>query len=447
MKLARLSESQDLPGHFSHKVMNMSANLSDSVTLMLVDVHKVQSHQQNHTKNLDKLQKNSNDNMKSIETVQNLCAGNFIESKVVELLDPSSSEVRQYFVFSPYEYSISNIHEIQCMQNEDDFGSFFIGSRVISDGNFRISSRVDPLYFLLSNLDPLEGSPKWEPLDQALSKVSIYVRNSLRAPVAKNDLEKEDGGPKIDIYPQICHLFERSDEYGDDMILYKFSPTKACNWMIKKFNCVTDTIEEHMLKAKRESHKEVLQSSYGRKNASFNNSFIVEEDEEPNATLTDMDLSKINLTEEEKQMAKDNGLQLICEYLSNKWRRELLKKLDLSADALLTLKERKRKAQNQYIHDGGEGNNDPTSSHEQKNDSTRNMSGEDEEKAKLLHYTMGLSTRDGDDEDNVSNQNAAKKARVTNAQSYGSKQLKKVNTKGMKSLSSFFGVKKNKKIN
>ena len=67
---------------------------------------------------------------------------------VVSLIHPNTNEP-QHFIFSD-----KNIYEMNSVTRP--YGSFFVGSRVISNGALHIVTRMDPLYFVLHSLSRLQ---------------------------------------------------------------------------------------------------------------------------------------------------------------------------------------------------------------------------------------------------------------------------------------------------
>ena len=415
-------------------------NASESMSVMLIDLHAEDDNGMSSVENIKK----NNSICLGTKSVQRFCSGKSYESNVIRLEDPKTFDERQYLLVSCCEKKSSNIYEIQCLRNEHGNGSFLVGSRVITNGDLYVSTRVDPLFFILSTIDVLNPPSQWQPLDQILAQVPSPVKSAIR--------QTSNDDNEIDQMRQLCHLFERSDEYGSDMILYKFSKSKTINWLKKKLNRITEKIRQNMLKTKKDALIQTNASGYSTTNASFNQSFIMFEDENDHdsckakcspahsSSNAVMNLNNIKLNTIEEEKLKEGGLQVICEYLSKKWREILIKELGISNDALLSQKERMSNECNK--------NNSPkqsgivsSPSSGQKRQASWGSSHIDVESDKLLQYAMGVANPKNESE----TKNDKMKDTCKNAQSHGLKKLNKGNTKGMKSLSSFFGVKKQKK--
>ena len=150
------------------------------------------------------------------------------------------------------------------------------------------------------------------------------------------------------------------------------------------------------------------------------------------------------LTKEEEDQARAAALQLICEYLSDEWRNKLIEELSMKEEDLIGSRGKKRKA--------ATSDNTDDDSIEGKSDSQSQWSGGDDAVDKMLQITRGIDGCGGaaGNEDAIAldeeeREKAKKKEEKLNAKSVGLKKLAKVNTKGMKSLSSFFGAAKKKK--
>lgn len=407
--------------------------LSESMSVMLIDLHdqKDDSTIQNHSS------QNYEPNRQT-QVVNSFCSGNCSLSEIIQLPDPCTLENRQYFILStPQEKKAEshNIYEIQSIRNkENGSGSFFVGSRVITNGDLFLTSRVDPLFFIVAHINPSSSKFKWEPLDQTIANLSNPIKKALHHPNSN------------DPWSQLSHLFDKSDDFGDDMILYKFSETKTIQWLVKKFDRATEQIQKNMLRKKLRNYNQMQNSGYGTKTSSFNTQFIFDDETSKNESQFSNEATYDNkLSDEEQLKAKEGGLQVICEYLTEYWRNALIQYLRMTSQALLSQKERSKKNR-EAAQCGSSKDSDKEISFEnsdRKNRTTWEPSPGEEEADKLLQFTLGTGT--SGPHDNFSKKEEEKKKKLMSAQSHGLKRLNKANKKGMKSLASFFGVKKQKK--
>mmetsp|Transcript_4008 Transcript_4008/g.5876 ORF Transcript_4008/g.5876 Transcript_4008/m.5876 type:complete len:173 (+) Transcript_4008:3-521(+) len=165
--------------------------------------------------------------------------------------------------------------------------------------------------------------------------------------------------------------------------------------------------------------------SGGAKSSSFN--MVTEEDTDKKKEEEGTDIPKqdneviLILSSKEEESLRAGSLQLICDYIPVEWRQKLTKELGM-AEADWKGKSKTSSANNEEkpARASWEGNH-----------------GQEDADA-LLAYTMGTNASDKSSGAS-DNKNATK-----NAQSAGLKRLAKVNKKGMKSLSSFFGGAKKK---
>jgi hypothetical protein len=358
-------------------------------------------------------------NVVPTRSVSQFCSHNkTYDTSIVTLPDPSSREERQYiFVTNTATSEHGDIFEVQSLCRSG-FGSFFVGSRVVSDGALHVSSRIDPLFFVLSTVSAHQendtkgiteqaGKAKWQPYDQLMAVIPDAVQKAL---------------PK----GQHRHLMETTDKFGDDMLVAKFSEDRAIQWLKEKYSRATKAVTLQMVHSKQKKiaakKDEVAKGGGGAFSASF--SLPQSEITGPTHQSNSDTGSESSLTKDEQREAREAGLQLVCEYLSVAWQTKLIAALEMSADDLLSTKQRIKKQQNLAGEQNEVG---------QKRKAVWDARPGQDEADKLLEYTMGAG-----ENGSASDNNGTSKKLVT-AQSFGLKKLAKVNTKGMKSISSFFG--------
>ena len=301
---------------------------------------------------------------------------------------------RQYFVTVTEKESF--IHEIQSTNEESEYSSFFVDSNVVSNGNMYLASKVDPLFFLLNICK--DAAARWAPLDQICSSFPFKIGNASR---------------------QLMHLCEVNDELGDDLVLYKFSEERALMWLSKKFDAVYNVMKEVAIDEKR-------QGDINRRESSRKALILEADDQYKNYDLSMkdelecVDSSVIELTKQEDETVKITAYDVVCEYLNNRWREKLSKSLDLPNKEDLD-----EDVADGVQSKGGTGWECDKNIRENAID-------------KINQYTFGMVVSPEHEEKEA-------KAKLNTNQSVGLKRLKKVNTKGMKNLGSFFSVKKKAK--
>ena len=157
------------------------------------------------------------------------------------------------------------------------YGSFFLGSRVISNGALHIVTRMDPLYFVLHTLSTTtdaqqQQQQQWQPLNQL--DIDSVVQEAL-----SHDLDQ---------YKHVCAV----TKLGDDLMLYKFSPKKAMKWLVQKQEAVLHIVQQQLLHAKQES-KESTQQLISQGGGAFSNTFHMVPDDD-NKKNVDIDMNDNN---------------------------------------------------------------------------------------------------------------------------------------------------------
>lgn len=356
---------------------------------------------------------------------------------IIQLPEPGSDDgTRDYIVVTQQQNQCNSfdIFEIQSVRpNAGKYASFFVGSRIISNPVLYVNTRVDPLFFALTHFHSLKKkgdaqSDKWQPWDQALTDLPLPILRALGLDTTLNINGIHEVG-------QLAHLLDVSDMCGDDLLLCKFSEESTLKWLEAKFQAALKALRMRCMQRKRRDmdKKNELIMSGGAKSSSFN---MVNDDtdikkqeekkEESDEVSKDQYDLVITLSKKEEESLRAGALQLICDYIPDEWRQKLAEKLEMNeAD----WKGKSSTTKDEHVL----GEKRPRASWEGNH-------GQEDADA-LLQYTMGTSSSSGD---KSSDANDDKKG-VKNAQSSGLKRLAKVNKKGMKSLSSFFGAKKPKK--
>lgn len=361
--------------------------------------------------------------------------------QVCPLQDPSNAdnETRQFLVVSndpttmttmpskdDKSTSSHRIYEVQGLSHpkSSEYSSFFVSNRVISNKDLHVVTPVDPLYFLLTHFTEEE---KWQPWDQLVQSKSIPQ-------IVLKGIEQDK--------TQLKHFFVINDSYGDDLILYKFKQDLALSWLSKKM----DRIQAFLLQ-QMDIIQEKERMEQGKNIGAFSSSFHLprtEQSRESDMTDNTSSLSSSTasvpkhdtlLSPSDKLVLTKSAAQIICEYLSPFWQKKLLVHLQLSEMDLYPVK----KASEAVSTDSMVPTCSPTSHAVTPPSSSSSTSQKRSlqqikisEADKLLQYTMGESSASGD------KVTEAKKKKLE-AKSSALKQLEKVNTKGMKSMMSFFG--------
>jgi len=356
---------------------------------------------------------------------------------IIQLPEPGSDDTRNYIIVTQQQNPNYDIYEIQSVRpNSGKYASYFVGSRIISNPELYVTTRVDPLFFALSHFyrivkkgdDQSDKLDKWQPWDQALTDLPLPILRALGLDPALNINGIKEVG-------QLAHLLDVSDMCGDDLLLCKFSEESALKWLVAKFNQALGALRTRQLQRKRrelERRKEMGVSG-GAKSSSFNMAEDTDTKKQEEEKDEDMDRSKqgseivVTLSNAEEDFLRAGSLQLICDYIPAEWKQKLTNELGM-AEA-----DWKGKSKTSST------NNEDHAGEKRSRASWEGNHGQEDADA-LLQYTMGTSNAS-----DKSSGAADDKKGTKNAQSVGLKRLAKVNKKGMKSLSSFFGAAKKKK--
>ena len=316
---------------------------------------------------------------------------NWNKASVVTLVHPHTGQP-QHFIVS----SNNDIYEVQGISRS--YGSFFVGSRVLSNGTLHVMTRIDPLFFLLHQLHTTKEAHQWQPMDQL--QVSNIVQHAIK------DIRQ---------WNHVCAV----KKLGDDLILYKIDPQKALQWLVQKQEAAYKVVRQQMTIAKR-NQQQATQKLVAQGGGAFSSSFRLAQDEQQDKDTstvieTNTTTSNSDLTPTELIAAKQASVDIVCEYLSTEWQTKLRSHLQVPVETTTTTTNSNHKKRPWQANPGQNDAND------------------------LLQFTMGTAVTLQDTNDSNKNN------KMEPAQTAGFKRLAKVNTKGMKSLSSFFGAKKKTK--
>ncbi|KAL3790805.1 hypothetical protein HJC23_004706 [Cyclotella cryptica] len=349
--------------------------------------------------------------------------------------DDSTTTPRDYLTLTnriqPHSHQI---YELQTVRpHHGKYASYFVGSRIVSNPFLHVATRVDPLFFLLNHFHRAsvgKTTNQWQPLEQLLADVPHVVLRALNIP------------PNLDVrnvseVGQLGHLLDVSDVFGDDIVC-RWSEVRAMRWLRAKYDRCVEAVRLRSVEKKR--RRIAARKSAGGGFGAFSSSFVVA-DEKTDGSETSAseigvkeseDHDNPSLSKEEEHAARIGALQLMCDYLPSPWRTKLANAVGLSEEDW----------RGKTIARGSctPTNEDDECSPGQKRPraSWEGALGQ-AEADEMLCLTTGRTAGEGSSVITPIEKNS-----VTNAQSAGLKRLAKVNTKGMKSLTSFFGVGKKK---
>lgn len=361
---------------------------------------------------------------------------------IINVPDPSNdddgSPSREFMLVTSNNTKASSKYDICEIQtvlpHSGKYASHFVGSRVISNPALHVTTRVDPLYFALAHFQRImtnnpsaaEQLSKWQPYDQALEGIPLPILRALNLDVNLNINGINEIG-------QLGHIIEVSDMCGDDLILCKFSDERVLKWLVAKYNKAVVALRKRLLeKKKRDGEKTEELSKMAGGSGAFSSSFNIAEEEPKVEEKKKEDVEgEDTLTKGEEKALQLGALQLICEYIPTVWKNKLSKEIGMAEGDWMGKKKTSSTA---------DSNNEEISAGNKRSRASWEGNIGQEDADALYQYTQG-----GGGGNSSSIITPADKKDVKNAQSMGLKRLAKVNKKGMKSLTSFFGAGKKKK--
>uniref|UniRef100_A0A6V2IFJ4 Uncharacterized protein n=1 Tax=Ditylum brightwellii TaxID=49249 RepID=A0A6V2IFJ4_9STRA len=427
------------------------------------------------------------------------------------LLSPNIYELQS--LSSPITTSVSAPNTCDKQRFTTEYNSFVVQSHVLGSSGvdkmcptryLQVGNRVDPLYFVLAlflqKSKKGSSSSQWQPLDQVLECIPTTIQHALRSSSSSsfNSSIKKVTPEKMDVvvpqneYNQLHHLFLMDDTIDDNVLFLKFDSKKVMSWLASKYKKIVLVLKSQMLQRNKVKMDIKLRGGDGGGDGAFSSSFHLGEEEEEEDAKKKQDAKgkgdtkttgHVDITKEEMTMIQKAAFEFLSEYLMEDVASQLKHELKLgeergggggggkgvvqssspkkkgkgasvSSCALVDTDDEdekggttSRKRIREHDSDDDDDNNDDDEDKPSSSSSWGALPGE-EDRDKLLQYTMGGSANTiGIDEDE---DEYKKKQKALNAQSFGLKKLQKVNTKGMKSIASFFGgggVAKKKKVN
>jgi hypothetical protein len=339
----------------------------------------------------------------------------------VQLPDPadaSHQSTRTYLVTAE-----KAICELQAFAPANDYGSFFVnGAYVVGNGNLHTVSPVDPLFWFLAvhnHTVVTEGNDKqqqqWQPLEQILAD-SALDRHIVEAVTDRK---------------QLGHIFQTMQLPGaeeDEERYYKFSEPKTLEWLTHKQQRVETVLwqqESHVLEGKEQQQDASMETeNVDSGGGAFSSSFNVAADLQPESAQSSQSNEESGKEQREKELhqrCREESVQVVCTYLNSVWRERFLLHLKLNETVLMSPKKRRQLQQKEQQQQ-------------------QQASGSSQKNGEQAPSFMPAVTAAVDWNDVNTTETKKLKVEVPSI-TYGAKKLAKVNTKGMKSMSSFFGAK------
>ena len=233
--------------------------------------------------------------------------------QLLSLPNPLDGELRDFMYLSSSPEGSGDIYEIQKIQNKSHsksqsknktFGSYFVNSQVVQDGALYVSSRVDPLFWVLYYLqtqNDLDLS-KWNPSDQVLSMLPTALQMALDK-------------------TQLGHILDQNDELCEDTLLYKFSETRTLAWLKAKYERSLLAVEAKFVAVQQEHQSQEFSAIDPSLNLGGD-----ENDENPTTSQAGNTLAS------QEMQVKQYALDLVCQYINEEWRSKFCLHLGLELD-------------------------------------------------------------------------------------------------------------------
>lgn len=375
-----------------------------------------------------------------------------------DMKDPFTGHSRQYIIMNDTEiFEIQNVSSTtnQNVDDDDDnknFASFFVGRHVIRDGNLYSLNRVDPLFFFLSeqnisstttssssvskNSDSTKNT--WKSVEQIVESMPKVLQNvflSMSSSLSKDgngDNKNDEKQRQQQQQHQLCHVCDfLCNEQTDDELYLKFSMKKTLVWLTKKQHRVYECLlrqdqmkqrRQQRYESKRQERRKHQTTGSGGGGGSISTSFNMEEDDPIASKPSDSNENKeqgIILSDTAK--LKLQSVQMICNYLSETLAESFITAMDMCVQDVL------------YHHDDKK---DKT----KKSSTTPDADGNGVSKKRCQATSASTSAALVPVETEQGNNGKKQKLSFEGTRTLNNKRLQKVNTKGMKKLSSFFGV-------
>lgn len=307
------------------------------------------------------------------------------DSSLVTLFDVNDEHVKNLrnwkTVTLKHPSTLEESDFILLTTNDDKHHIYEVQSMETKYGSYFLGSHV-------LNHGSLYVATRMDPLFFVLSALSSSSSSSKWQPL--DQLEIPDTiRILITNDKQYRHLCLVNNQLGDDMLLYKLSEERVLSWLTRKQERVYQVLRDEAL-----THK-VAEPYMSTKSPGFH---LLDNDHDDDCPVPSMSsVTPLETTHEltvlEQSRLHDHSIQVVCEYISSEWRTQWLSHLGQPESCIFPPIEEKKTPKRTW------------------------------------------------DETDMNVVSVEKKKNPATAQSVGLKRLQKVSTKGMKSLSSFFGAK------
>ncbi|KAG7355820.1 Ydr279p protein family RNase H2 complex component [Nitzschia inconspicua] len=380
----------------------------------------------------------------SADTINSKRSSNVGETigKIVTLKDPCTGDPRDYAIFKPTDTNNNDNAECQhrIVEFQDlpsDFSSFMVGRHIVKDGNLYLINPVDPLFLYVASqeyhlLPSSSTSQKsWQPLEQFLEE----LQPNTKQPVLPRDIHPAITPHQLQ---HVCMTFE-----NDGVMYFRFDVSKTLQWLHQKQKRLLQCLIRQDQEEQQRKTKLFVTSTNTttNQNDTDDDDYFYMPDEKPvNATSTpNKDSDDIHKTSSasppvmisDTKALEIQSLQIVCNYLTETWAEKFVQHLGFSIDQI----HHKKASNTKDVVLGSRNEASPSSTTSVPASDTTGYTIQRVVTQTIDTATTALTTQTKSDSKKLQH------SQLTAA----NKRLAKVNTKGMKSIASFFGAPPQKK--
>jgi hypothetical protein len=362
--------------------------------------------------------------------------------RIIFLKDPGTGDYRDYIIMTTTtNNSVDNKQEcqylIEIQDLPSDYSAFLVGRHIVKDGNLYLLSRIDPLFFFVASqehhlLQSQTIKKSWQPMEQCLEELDVH---------SKQPLLPRDIHPVItqEQLLNVCLSFE-----NDNVTYLRFDVNKTLKWLQRKHERLWQCLirqDQYEQQQQRQANS-VNHLKNGNNDDDYFYMPVEDETNHPttpsqvghnqndsSSTTTNNNNDSPLVVLSDTQALKIQSLQILCNYLTKAWAQKLVDYLGFSMDQIYPHKQR---------------HNQINKSQASNNDSPNNMV-TSVAVASDIGYTIQRVIEEGVISDAVMEKKELLRKQTESLPTLAHKRLAKVNTKGMKSITSFFSVPPAKK--
>ena len=339
-----------------------------------------------------------------------------VMGEIVTLKDPSTGDRRDYAMMKTGPQQETIIVEFQDIPS--DFSSFMVGRHIVKDGSLYMMNRVDPLFFYLAaqehHLQEQQQKKSWQPFEQCFEETSN--NNSNKGKMLPKEIHSTITADQL---KHLCLTFE-----NDDVVYFRFDVNKALQFLRRKKERVLEClIRQDQIEQRRQ--EKLYESSFQQYNSgsskNANSTSTPSKDENGDKKENNNGSSSPAVVISDTKALKLQSIQIVSNYLTEAWSAKFVETLGVTMDQVR--------------------NKTPNKSNTKSNDNAdTTASTTPAAEGFTIQRVVETDTTSLEATNKAATKAAADKKAIESYRTPGNKRLAKVNTKGMKSIASFFGA-------